>query len=163
MRGRLQCYMWVGMDRIVNIGDSSSKSTFGAYKLCKNVMLLHLILLSGTTFTKIMEDLVDRVTSKGLWAMSLLRCLAPGQPAQDETKRRRSGKACTCAWLLQVVLGLPIDLTWLDCPHTDSFFQKITFCLGKRPQPPVNKKMVNCGNHQAKTCAACPQVAKHTI
>ena len=23
--------------------------------------------------------------------------------------------------------------------------------------------MVNCGNHQAKTCAACPQVAKHTI
>ena len=54
------------MDRIVNIGDRSSKSTFGANKLCKNVMLLHLILLSGTTFTKIMEDLVDRVTSKGL-------------------------------------------------------------------------------------------------
>ena len=58
--------MWVGMDRIVNIGDRSSKSTFGANKLCKNVMLPHLILLSGTTFTKIMEDLVDRVTSKGL-------------------------------------------------------------------------------------------------
>jgi len=58
--------MWVGMDRIVNKGDWSSKSTFGSNKLCKNVMLLHLILLSGTTFTKIMEDMVDHVTSKGL-------------------------------------------------------------------------------------------------
>ena len=28
-------YMWVGMDRIVNIGDRSSKSTFGAISCAK--------------------------------------------------------------------------------------------------------------------------------
>ena len=46
MRGRLQCYLWMGwdwMDGMVTIGRRSSKSTFGAYNniLDKNIKKNH--------------------------------------------------------------------------------------------------------------------------